>query len=149
MYFENSINNLLQGQPKSFKSVIHKKVIKEVNGEPIENMDITEYNDNGVVKIEGQINNEPFLYTNEPKFRNKHVVFIDIQEPTKKSQILRSLTPYPRTLLEPNKMIHNNSKKTKRSSTLTRKRRKIKEIGKSMRKKRRHTQKNSDVKQSK
>lgn len=99
-------------EPKdNYESFKQEQSYKSVNGQVIEDVNIKEYNKNGEVIIEGNINGEPILYTNTNSPYNefsKKVHFMDITSPRVKT-IVRTKTPY------------SNRKQTKRKQSKKRK----------------------------
>ena len=61
---------------------IRKEMIyKEINGKPVENIDITEYENNGEQLIKGHINETPIYYENTANFRKKQEKHVTFREP--------------------------------------------------------------------
>jgi hypothetical protein len=89
---------LVDDKPKEhYESFKQQQKYEVVNGEIIEDTNIKEYNNNGEILIEGNVNGKPILYTNinntnSPEF-SKKVHFIDMVSP-KGKKINRTKTPY-------------------------------------------------------
>ena len=61
---------------------IRKEMIyKEINGNPVEDIDITEYENNGERMIQGHVNDTPIYYENKPIFRKKQEKHVSFREP--------------------------------------------------------------------
>jgi len=63
--------------PNETHIVKHQKQYIEINGKPVEDLHVTEYNDNGNIVVKGQYNNKPFFYANKQEFRNKPDTFLN------------------------------------------------------------------------
>ena len=96
IFLELLDDNKPKEQYESFKQ---QQKYEVVNGEVIEDTNIKEYNNNGEIVIEGNVNGKPILYTNINNDNSpynefsKKVHFMDMVTPKVKT-IIRTKTPY-------------------------------------------------------
>jgi len=116
-----------ENKPKEqYESFKQQQKYEVINGEVIEDTNIKEYNNNGEIVIEGNVNGKPILYTNIDNNNSpynefsKKVHFMDIVSP-KGKKIVRTKTPYSkrrmtkkRKMISKRKMTKKNNKKNKR-----------------------------------
>ena len=116
-----------ENKPKEqYESFKQQQKYEVINGEVIEDTNIKEYNNNGEIVIEGNVNGKPILYTNIDNNNSpynefsKKVHFMDIVS-QKGKKIVRTKTPYSkrrmtkkRKMISKRKMTKKNNKKNKR-----------------------------------
>jgi len=85
----------LNALPIEQYSVKSQKALQTKNGKIIKDVELTEYEKDGDIILEGHYNDKPIYYKNRktPKFRNKNIRFINnIDNPN--NGIIRTLTPF-------------------------------------------------------
>jgi hypothetical protein len=112
---------LVDDKPKEqYESFKQQQKYEVVNGEVIEDTNIKEYNNNGEIVIEGNVNGKPILYTNVNNSNSpynefsKKVHFMDVISP-KGKPIVRTKTPYSK------RKMTQKRKMTKRKRNMTKK----------------------------
>jgi hypothetical protein len=112
---------LIDDKPKEqYESFKQQQKYEVVNGEVIEDTNIKEYNNNGEIVIEGNVNGKPILYTNVNNSNSpynefsKKVHFMDVISP-KGKPIVRTKTPYSK------RKMTQKRKMTKRKRNMTKK----------------------------
>jgi len=128
--------------PNETHIVKHQKQYTEINGKPVEDFDVTEYNDNGNIVVKGQYNNKPFVYS---EFRNKPDTFLNssndvpvfsrepehtmrfaiLSKSPSSNRISRTLTPFRRKthkLRDKLNQINRNKKRNKNKNKKSAKR---------------------------
>jgi len=91
-----------------------------VNGKKVDDYEMIEKFDNGIIEIEGKHNNKSFSMKKTPKFRNKHHVTFNlhknkIHKPIKIERTLTPFIPKKKSLKDKREVIEKASEKYRKT----------------------------------